>query len=365
MATAGPRAGPRSVALDTADPTEDSRTMGSLPAARFLRLGAAVLGMAGLGALVQTWATRRDERRYPPPGVLVDVGGNQLHLDVRGDGPGPTVVLEAGMGSFSPNWYWVQSELAPALRVVAYDRAGLGWSERGTAPRDADTLAVELHTALQAAGVPGPYVLAGHSFGGLPVRAFAQRYPGETAGLVLVDASNPDQWVRWPVRNADRMIVASQRVTAVLARVGLLRLVDLSAAISAGLPDRPAAELRARSALPGTSAVEADQMAAWPTSRAQLVSDLGALPLVVLGVTEQPRGAETLTALQVELPGLSTRSVRRVVQGATHESLVARREHALAVVAAIRAVVADDIESLPDPILPVGTPRPGGRAAAG
>ena len=282
--------------------------MGSLSSAGLFRLGAAVLGMAGVGALVQAWATRRDERRYPPPGALVDVGGNRLHLDVRGDGPGPSVVLEAGMGSFSPNWYWVQSELAPALRVVAYDRAGLGWSERGTAPRDADTLAVELHTALQAAGVPGPYVLA---------------------------------------------------------RVGLLRLVDLSTAISAGLPDRPAAELRARSALPGTSAVEADQMAAWPTSRAQLVSDLGALPLVVLGVTEQPRGAETLTALQIELTGLSTRSVRRVVQGATHESLVARREHALAVVAAIRAVVADDLESLPDPILPVGTPTPGGRAAAG
>jgi pimeloyl-ACP methyl ester carboxylesterase len=338
--------------------------MGSTPAARFLRGGAAVLGVAGVGALVQAWATRRDRRRYPPPGVLVDVGGHRLHLDVRGDGPGPTVVLEAGMGSFSPNWYWVQSELAQGLRVVAYDRAGLGWSERGTASRDADTLAVELHTALLAAGVPGPYVLAGHSFGGLPVRAFAQRYPGETAGLVLVDASNPDQWVRWPVRNADRMIRASQRTTAVLARVGLLRLVDLSKGISAGLPDRQVAELRARSALPGASAVEAEQMAAWPTSRAQLVSDLGALPLVVLGVTEQPRGAETLTALQAELPGLSTRSVRRVVQGATHESLVARREHALAVVAAIRAVVADGLESLPDPILPVGTVRPGGPAAA-
>ena len=336
--------------------------MVSSPASGFLRLGAAALGVAGLGALVQVWATRRDEQRYPPPGVLVDVGGHRLHLDIRGDGSGPTVVLESGMGSFSPNWYWVQSELAREMRVVAYDRAGLGWSERGTGPRDAETLAAELHTALRAAGVSGPFVLAGHSFGGLPVRAFAQLYPGETAGLVLVDASNPDQWVRWPVRNADRMIVTSQRVTAVLARFGLLRLVDLSRAISAGLPDRPVAELRARSALPGTSAVEAEQMAAWPTSRAQLVSDLGALPLVVLGVTEQPRGAETLMALQAELPGLSTRSVRRVVDGATHESLVARHEHALAVVTAIRAVVADDLESLPDPILPA---RPGGRAAAG
>ncbi len=336
--------------------------MVSSPTTGFLRLGAVAVGVAVLGALAQTWPTRRAERRYPPPGVLVDIGGHRLHLDVQGDGPGPTAVLESGMGSFSPNWYWVQSELAQDMRVVAYDRAGLGWSERGAGPRDAETLAAELHAALLAAEIAGPYVLAGHSFGGLPVRAFAQLYPGETAGLVLVDASNPDQWVRWPVRNADRMIVASQRVTAALARVGLLRLVDLSRAISEGLPDRPVAELKARSALPGASAVEAEQMAAWPTSRAQLVLDLGALPLVVLGVTEQPRGAETLTALQAELPGLSTRSARRVVDGATHESLVAHREHAAAVVAAVRAVVADDLESLPDPILPV---TPGGRAAAG
>ena len=321
-------------------------------------LGAAVV--AAIGALAQARATRRDAQRYPPPGVLVDVGGHRLHLNVQGDGPGPTVVLEAGMGSFSSNWYWVQSELAMSMRVVAYDRAGLGWSERGTTSRDAEAIAAELHAALLAAGVSGPYVLAGHSFGGLPVRAFAQLYPSETAGLVLVDASHPDQWARWPVRNADRMIVASQRATAWLARFGVLRLFDLSKPISAGLPAQQVAELRARTALPGTSAVEAEQMAAWPTSRAQLVSDLGDLLLVVLGVSEQPRGAETLTALQAELPSLSTRSVRRVVQGSTHEALVARRLHALEVVAAIHAVVADDLESLGDPPLPATTGGPQG-----
>src|SRR5436305_1440402 len=85
---------------------------------------------------------------------------------------------------------------------------------------------------------------------------------------------------------------AQQRVSAVLARVGLLRLVDPSRAISAGLPDRQVGELRARSALPGTSAVEAEQMTAWSTSRAELTSGLGALPLVVLGVSEQPRGGD-------------------------------------------------------------------------
>jgi pimeloyl-ACP methyl ester carboxylesterase len=272
--------------------------------------------------------------------VLVDVGGHRLHLDVQGCGDGPTIVLEAGMGSFSANWYWVQHDLAVSMRVVAYDRAGLGWSERGRGPRDADTIAVELHTALRAAGVDGPYVLAGHSFGGLPVRAFAARFQAETAGLVLVDASHPDQWLRWPVRHTDRLIALSQRVTSVLAWVGLLRLVDLSKPISAGLPARQVAELRARSALPGASSVEAEQMAAWATSRGQLTADLGALPLVVLGVSDQPRSGETLTALQAELPALSTNSVRRIVSGATHETLVARREHAVVVAEAIRAVVA-------------------------
>ena len=216
---------------------------GRCPAAGFFRLGAAVLGMAGVGALVQAWATRRDERRYPPPGALVDVGGNRLHLDVRGDGPGPTVVLEAGMGSFSPNWYWVQSELAPALRVVAYDRAGLGWSERGTAPRDADTLAVELHTALQAAGVARA-LRVGRSLvrwaAGSGLRPAVPRRdggpgpggrlePGPVGALAGAERGPDDRHL--------------QRVTAALARVGLLRLVDLSRAISAGLPDRPAAEL--------------------------------------------------------------------------------------------------------------------------
>jgi pimeloyl-ACP methyl ester carboxylesterase len=299
-----------------------------------------LIALCALGAVGQAWATRRDQRRFPPPGLLVDVGGHRLHLDVRGSGDGPTIVLEAGMGSFSANWYWVQNELATSMRVVAYDRAGLGWSERGTEPRDAGTIAVELHTALHAAGIDGPYVLAGHSFGGLPVRAFAAQYPAETVGLVLVDASHPDQWLRWPVRHADRLLTAAQRVSAVLARVGLLRLVDPSRAISAGLPDRQVGELRARSALPGTSAVEAEQMAAWSTSRAELTSDLDALPLVVLGVSEQPRGGDILTALQAELPSLSSNSIRCVVPGATHESLVASREHALLVAAAIRAVVA-------------------------
>src|SRR5262245_15822920 len=112
---------------------------------------AAVLAAVGtLGYAGQLRAARRDERAFPPPGRMVDIGaGIRLHRDVRGEGHGlPTVVLEAGLGSFSPNWHWVQESLVHSgLRVVAYDRAGLGWSDPSPSPRDAVTMAGELHTA--------------------------------------------------------------------------------------------------------------------------------------------------------------------------------------------------------------------------
>ena len=206
---------------------------------------AAVATACAIAVVGQSLAARRDARRFPPPGRLVDVGGYRIHLQVQGDDrAGPTVVLEAGLGSFSPNWYWVQQALAPHVRVVSYDRAGLGWSDPSPAPRDAATMAVELHAALHAAGIPGPYVLAGHSFGGLVVRAFADAYRPETSGLVLVDASHPDQWARWPVPYADRIQLITLRTMAGAARLGLLRLGHPFAAVSAGLPDRQVAELR-------------------------------------------------------------------------------------------------------------------------
>jgi pimeloyl-ACP methyl ester carboxylesterase len=305
---------------------------------------AALLAVAATGsaAAVQQVLTVRDRRKYPAPGLLVHVDGRQIHLQVRGaDSAGPTVVLEAGMGSFSPNWYWVQEELAPVVRSVSYDRAGLGWSRRSRRPRDAQTIAMELRDALREAAIEPPYVLVGHSFGGLPVRAFADLYPELSAGLVLVDASHPDQWVRWPTPHADRILEVSQRIFGWLGWLGVLRALNLSRGIAAGLPARQAAELRAGAALPGFAATAAAQIRSWSVSREQLnaAAPLGALPLAVLAVTEQPRGGELLTALQRELAELTKDATFQVVQGASHESLIANRDHARVVAKTIEAVV--------------------------
>jgi pimeloyl-ACP methyl ester carboxylesterase len=302
----------------------------------------AVAAAAAIGAVCQEVAGRRDRKRFPPPGDLVDVGGHRLHLTPAGPPTAtPAVVLEAGMASMSSNWAWVRDDLARDSRVVAYDRAGLGWSDRGTPNRDAATSAAELHAALAAAGVAPPYVLAGHSYGGLVVRVFADRYPGEVAGLVLVDSSHPDQWAHIPASRGGRTVALGNRVTALLARLGVLRLFHAERAFIAGLPDRAHAEMRAYLDRPQGWSAGADGLTAWRLrSRAQVnaVRDLGDLPLAVLSVTEQDRYAEVLTRLQADLVTLSSNSRHRTVAGADHYTLVSQQRYAAVVADAIRAV---------------------------
>src|SRR5512138_3062311 len=125
-------------------------------------------GLMLLGAIYESMAEASDARVYPPPGQLVDVGGYRLHINCTGTGS-PTVVIVAGAGDWSTTWGVVQPEVAKTTRVCTYDRAGLGWSDANSLPSDAARFARELHTLLQNANVPGPYVMVGHSLGGFIV----------------------------------------------------------------------------------------------------------------------------------------------------------------------------------------------------
>jgi len=132
------------------------------------------------------------EKHELPPGKLIDMGGYKLHINCMG-AVSPTVILEAGLGSPQLVWDEVRSEIAKFTRVCSYDRSGLGWSEHGLQPRTSQQAIKELHILLEKAGVSGPYVLVGHSFGGYHVRLFASTYPDEVVGMVLVDANHHDQ----------------------------------------------------------------------------------------------------------------------------------------------------------------------------
>lgn len=205
----------------------------------FLWIVSGVCALFVAGLVYQWLGMRRDARRWRAPGQMVTIGeGRRIHLYSLGAGE-PAVILEAGISASSLNWLGVQRTLAAHTRVVAYDRSGLGWSDPGDSPRTASNLAVELHAALQRGGVEPPYVLVGHSFGGLVVRRFASLYPAEVGGLVLVDPLRAKEW--WPMsEDRRRMLAKGIRLAkrgALLARIGLVRAaVNLVMAGSRWLP---------------------------------------------------------------------------------------------------------------------------------
>lgn len=156
------------------------------------------------------WAVA-DERKpinvFQPPGKIINVGTHRLHLYCT-RGEGPAVIMDAGLGGFTLDWYKVQHLLADNnIKACSYDRAGYGWSQRGPSPRTTDQIVDELHTMLEVAEIPPPYVMAGHSFGGYNVLYYAKLYPENMAGLVLVDSSHPRQDALLPAIPNDKAVV--------------------------------------------------------------------------------------------------------------------------------------------------------------
>lgn len=148
------------------------------------------------GLLYQYCATKIDEYRYPAPGTLTDVGGYKLHSYCLGKGK-PTVILDAGLGGYSAWWTLVQKEVSEFTHVCSYDRAGYGWSDAGPGPRTSAVIVKELHTLLHRQNIQPPYILVGHSFGGINMKLYANTYPDEVCALVLVDSCYEKQWERF------------------------------------------------------------------------------------------------------------------------------------------------------------------------
>lgn len=303
--------------------------------------------LCATGATYQAIATASDQRKFSPPGQMVDVGGYKLHIYCVGEGS-PTVILDHVGAANVAQWALVQPAVATTTRVCAYDRAGFGWSDPGPSPRDAQQNVHELHTLLMKADIPAPYVLVGHSFGGNVAQLYAATYLEATVGLVLVD---PGKLFDTPSVPADlnqawkREDQIAMRLAPLLSRLGVIRLLALLGAVP-DHGDLPAPFGPAFDALNLTTKfwdTLAAQNEAMPTTSAKVLGirpNLGTLPLIVLSA-EQPadRSRQVWTSHNAELATHSTNGVHRLVAGSDHMALALKQEHAQATIKAILQVI--------------------------
>jgi pimeloyl-ACP methyl ester carboxylesterase len=305
----------------------------------------AVMALASIGGGYETVQEAVDARVHPMPGRLIDVGGHSLHLSCTGSGT-PTVVLEPGAGGMSSDLGWIAPGVARDTRVCVYDRAGRGWSEPADTVQDGTQIATDLHTLLQRGHVPGPYVLAGHSFGGLYVLTFAARYPDEVAGMVLVDSTAPASAPTSPDRRGSHGVMS--RFSALASTSARLGLGRLSGRLDYGsLPPRSRDDARANSATVSNfrSTIDEYLQAAASVNQAASLGDFADKPLVVLTAG---RGNDAAwAAAQNDLATLSGNGVHRIVDGADHQALVSDEKHAAATTQAILDVVSSVRDSRP------------------
>ena len=304
------------------------------------------------GAAFERVSRDRASKEFAPAGRLIDIGGRHIQIDCRGSGS-PTVVFESGLDVYgSLAWTSVHDSVAKTTRACAYSRAGIMWSDP-VKSFDADSSAADLHTGLVKAGESAPWVLVGHSLGGAFASIFASRYPAEVTGLVMVDASHPDQFPRYE-KVVGRSIAPEAfvpKLGAALSWTGLVRVLPQPPPP----PSWPEAMRHSPPAfLPLSVHGLAGEISAVPATldRQSRARSLGDRPLVVLcagnSASAEDLAAMQLTAAQGEavhqahldlcrdMGTWSTRGRVQVVDGASHYIQIERPD---AVIGAVREVV--------------------------
>ena len=315
-------------------------------------------------------------QHYAAPHTLVKTGRRRrLNLVIAGEGS-PTVVFASGLNETALSWACVQPAIALRTRTVAFDKAGIGFSDPGPLPRTASAVVEDLRSALRAADIAPPYVLVGHSLGGLHLRLFAFRCPQDVAGMVMVDSSSEHQYRRFADALDDHETDRKLREASLRTYSRLVRLAR-SGALSPGTPDYD----RAVGALPPTltvavraarvaqrtspafwRALQSESTATYGAGGGSASSDeveaarksfgdtpMGDMPLIVLtaATSPQPRPGETAAAADTrrrlwrtmhdEIAALSARGERRDVADAGHFMTMDKPE---AVIGAIEEVIA-------------------------
>jgi pimeloyl-ACP methyl ester carboxylesterase len=289
-------------------------------------------------------AKARLKRQYPPLGQMVDIGGYRLHMHVAGEGT-PTVILDSGAGGVGLSWELVRPAIAKVTGVITYDRAGLGRSDSSPYPRDASTMALELYTMLINANITGPYILVGHSLGGVVARQFATKYPYEVAGLVMVDSAHEQQVEYFP-EPLVKMVNSMKGMMGVMKLMGKLGIFALKPnLISIGDDGKLSNELVAQMrGVMASSNSHAEAMIAETESvyaaKIQPVSTLGDLPLTVISHAHLDANAippslghqvrddyeAAWQRLQAEITSLSTQGRRIVAERSGHNVIFDRPE---------------------------------------
>jgi len=297
------------------------------------------LVIAGVGGSYETIQERVDRSTTAMPGHLVDVGGRRLYVHCTGSGS-PTVVLVSGLAETSVYWGgWIAPAVAQNTTVCAYDRAGQGWSDPPASPQDGLAVATDLHALLDHAQIPGPYVLVGHSTGGVYVRVFAARYPDQVAGIVFLDSQPNEALTGLP--DFPSQYSTLRRASALfpsLARLGVFWLVNQFAPDTLPVPAR--VEERAVVSTASLNRIQRDEFTELPVTlkEAAALTTLGDRPLIVVTAA---KGAQAgWLPLQDKMAGLSSNSAHRVLPEIDHPGLIHDRAGAAQASQAILDVVA-------------------------